>query len=123
MFPVIAASSSAAYGYLSWALWDKEHHKACSYMIAGLVTVSIVPYTVVLMQTINNKLNAHATRDDAAMAEGREAMKMSEQELARREREDMEVPGLLRKWSCLNMIRGTMPLVGALVGAYATVFV
>lgn len=92
-------------------------------MTAALVTVSIVPYTVVFLQSVNNKLNEHATRDDAAMAEGREAMKMSEQELARREREDMEVPGLLRKWSCLNLVRGAMPLVGALVGVYATVFV
>lgn len=91
-------------------------------MTAAAVTVSIVPYTVVFMQTVNNKLAAHATRDDAAAAEGREAMKMSEQELARREREDMEVLGLLRKWSCLNFVRGVMPLVGAMAGVCATVF-
>lgn len=92
-------------------------------MTAAAVTLSIVPYTVVFMQTVNNKLAAHATRDDAAVAEGKEAMKMSEQELARREREDMEVLGLLRKWSCLNLLRGVMPLVGSVVGAYATIFV
>jgi hypothetical protein len=30
--------------------------------------------------------------------------------------------GLLRRWACLNLVRGTLPLVGAVLGVYAAVF-
>lgn len=82
----------------------------------------IMPFTVLGMHRVNSQLNAHATRDDKAVAEGREAMKLSEAELAKREREDSEALGLLRRWACLNLVRGVLPLVGAALGAYVTVF-
>lgn len=89
-------------------------------MAAATATAGIVPFTLGAMQKVNNKLTDHATRDDAAVAEGREAMKISEAELARRERDDAEALRLLRWWSCLNFARGLLPLVGAGIGVYAT---
>lgn len=93
--------------------------KSCAYVVASVATMGIVPFTLIAMRRVNNKLAAHATRDDKAVAEGREAMKMSEAELARREREDDEALGLLRRWESLNFLRGIFPLVGAGVAVYA----
>lgn len=74
-----------------------------------------------VMHGVNGRLKARATRDDASLAEGKEGMVMSEQEMAKRGREDEEMLGLLCKWSWLNGMKALFPLVGAMVGLYATV--
>ena len=72
------------------------------------------------MHGVNGRLKARATRDDASLAEGKEGMVMGEEEVAKREREDREVLGLLCKWAWLNGIKALFPLVGAVVGLCAT---
>ena len=83
--------------------------------------MSIAPFTIMVMGETNTKLKAHATRDDAAVAEGTESMVVSPQEKAKRAREDVEVLRLLQHWSQLNLIRAALPLVGASIGFYAAV--
>lgn len=121
-FPPLAGASASAFMYLAWALRETHPSRACGYAAAATATLCIVPFTILGMHRVNSRLTGHATRDDKAVAEGREAMKLSEAELARREREDAEALGLLRRWACLNLVRGTLPLVGAVLGVYAAVF-
>jgi hypothetical protein len=81
-----------------------------------MVTMSIVPWTLVMINKTNQKLMAHATRDDRGAAK-----ELSEQEKARRAKDDAEVPELLRYWSALNLARSVFPLVGAVIGFTAAV--
>ncbi|KAJ9214617.1 hypothetical protein DTO166G4_3673 [Paecilomyces variotii] len=124
MFPSLALTSAVAYSYLAYTL----RHTASAgrvgrlYLIAAATTITIVPFTLGVMLPVNKRLEAHATRDDAAEKEGKEGMAMSVEEEAKRAREDREVPGLLEKWSYLNAGRSVFPLAGAVIGITAVLF-
>ncbi|KAJ5551584.1 hypothetical protein N7535_000471 [Penicillium sp. DV-2018c] len=129
VYPGISAVSSLANLYTLWALRDAPTPApdvfggswcAC-YLLAVGVTMGIVPFTLTVMKRTNGKLKAHAKRDDAALAEGTKGMVVSEQEKAKRAREDSEVPALLKHWSKLNLIRASFPFAGAVIGFYAAV--
>ncbi|KAJ5834859.1 hypothetical protein N7447_000885 [Penicillium robsamsonii] len=129
IFPGISAVSSLANLYALWVLRDTptpapgfvgSSWSAC-YLLAVGVTMSIAPFTLTVMKKTNAKLKAHAKRDDASGAEGTEGMVVSAQEKAKRGRDDSEVVELLQHWSKLNLIRATLPLVGAGLGFYAAV--
>ncbi|KAJ5130950.1 uncharacterized protein N7515_006989 [Penicillium bovifimosum] len=129
LYPGISAVSSLANMYALWALRDSPtpgpdvlggSWSAC-YLLAVGVTMGIAPFTLTVMKRVNGKLKAHAKRDDAALAEGTKGMVVSEQEKAKRAREDSEVPALLEHWSKLNLIRASFPLAGAVIGFYAAV--
>lgn len=76
------------------------------YYLAAALTVGIAPFTLGVMWPTNTKLKEFAQKEYVAGAEGDE-------------KEAVEVQGLLKKWSCLNAVRGALPLVGAAVGAAA----
>lgn len=122
LYPPIAIAASLANGYLAWALRDTPAPAGlgCSwtgvYTTAIVTTLSMVPWTLTAMKSTNGRLRAHATRDDAALAEGTEGMVVSEQEKAKRTREDDEVPALLGKWAELNLCRAVFPFLGAVIG-------
>ncbi|KAJ5579538.1 uncharacterized protein N7459_005523 [Penicillium hispanicum] len=122
IFPPLATLASLANGYLAWALRDAPtstpmgYSWTTLYVTAVVTTLSIVPWTLTVMKSTNGKLRAHATRDDAALAEGTKGMVMSEEEKAKRAREDAEIPALLQRWAWLNFGRGVFPLLGAVVG-------
>jgi Domain of unknown function (DUF1772) len=78
------------------------------------LTLGVVPWTLAVMAPTNRRLQAHATRDDGVAKTG-----VSVEEEAHRQRADGEVPGLLRRWTGLNAIRGLFPLLGAALGAAA----
>ncbi|KAJ5960239.1 uncharacterized protein N7479_007389 [Penicillium vulpinum] len=131
IFPGISAVSSLANLYALWTLQNSptpgpdilglgSSWSTC-YLLAVGVTMSIVPFTLTAMKKTNAKLKAHATRGDAADAEGSESMVVSPQEKAKQAREDSEVLELLQRWSKLNLIRATLPLIGAGIGFYAAV--
>jgi len=68
------------------------------------------------MRGVNGRLEGHARRDDKARAEGAEGMKMSEQEVAKRGREDTNASKGLRLWILLNGVMAMFPLGAAGVG-------
>lgn len=123
-FPPLAVTSALAYSYVAYSL----RHTASAgkvaklYLIAAATTISIVPFTFVVMCPLNRRLEAHATRDDAAEKEGKEEMAMSAEEEAKRAREDQEIPGLLQRWTCLNIGRSLFPLAGAAIGIAAVLY-
>jgi uncharacterized membrane protein len=72
------------------------------YSIAAVLTIGIVPWTIIAMMPTNNKLLAKAEQSASVMAD------------------DKEVSDLLRKWTILNGIRSLLPLAGTAV-AFAAV--
>lgn len=119
IYPTTAIVSALANGYLAWALRDTPGPSAinCSwssfYVTAAVTTASIVPWTLIVMWPTNEKLKAHAARDDAAVKEG---TVVSEQEKVKRAKEDEEVPALLKKWGELNFCRSLFTVAGAVIG-------
>lgn len=128
IFPPIAIVSSLANGYLAWVLRDTPAPTATGqswtsfYVTAIVVTLGLVPWTLTAMKDTNDRLRAHATRDDKAMAEGTEGMVLSAAEKFRRAKQDDEVPGLLWKWAELNFCRALFPLTGATIGVCGVVW-
>lgn len=126
IYPVMCLGASVANGYLAWALRDMPAPESgivggswSGYYITTITaTMSIVVWTLTLMQSTNNRLAAIAKRDDAAAAEGTKGMVVGDQEKAKRAKEDAEVPELLKRWSKLNMCRAFFPLIGAIFGLY-----
>ena len=68
------------------------------------------------MREVNGRLEGHARRDDKARAEGEEGMKMSDQEFAKRGREDQGALRGLKWWVWLNGVMAVFPLGAAGVG-------
>lgn len=124
IYPPLAVVASLANGYLAWVLRDTPSPTRSPtgqswtsfYVTSIVITLGIVPWTLTVMKRTNDRLRAHAARDDAALAEGTEGMVLSEAERARREKEDDEVPGLLWNWARLNICRSLFPLTGAVIG-------
>ncbi|KAJ5678877.1 hypothetical protein N7462_007121 [Penicillium macrosclerotiorum] len=120
-YPLIALGASLANGYLAWALRDVtdpagiDQSWTSFYVTAIAVTLGIVPWTLTVMKSTNDRLQAHATRDDAARAEGAAQMVFSAEEKARRAQQDEEVPDLLQKWARLNLYRAVFPFIGAVI--------
>ncbi|KAJ5748812.1 uncharacterized protein N7511_010508 [Penicillium nucicola] len=129
IFPGIAGAASLANLYAMWSLRDSPAPAPALvgsswsgvYAIAVVVTMSIAPFTVFAMGKTNGRLRAHAVRGDGAESEGTEGMVVGAKEEAKWEKEDGEVPALLKKWAKLNLIRAVFPLVGAGIGFYAAV--
>ena len=122
LYPTTAFVSSLANCYLAWALRGAPGPTAvnCSwssfYITAAVTTVGIIPWTLIVMWPTNMKLKAHAARDDAAVADGTKGMVVSDQEKAKRAKEDEEVPALVKKWGELNFYRSLFTVAGAVIG-------
>ena len=68
--------------------------------------MAIVPFTIVFMRPMNNKLLAHAAR-------------AKKDELSVTETEDVEA--LLERWTALNRLRGVLPMAGAVAACIAII--
>ncbi|KAL4937042.1 hypothetical protein BDV06DRAFT_203768 [Aspergillus oleicola] len=109
--PPIALLTASAFGYLAWtahsgksAALDVLSPKNATwlYSAAAVVTVAIVPWTLMAMGSVNSALSG--------VAEGVGA---------NAEKRGDEVDELLNRWKVLNGIRGVMPFVGAVLGFLA----
>jgi hypothetical protein len=98
--------------------------KSNLYILAAVLVLSIVPFTVVFMMPTNQRLLARAAQaDDEAVTlaeKGRETT-VTTGAPAKAE-DDAEVRGLLAKWSRMNVARACLPLAAAAVGFFATLF-
>ena len=107
---VLAAGS---YAYLSYALYKTLHHpKAEIYGLAAACTISLLPYTLVVMGATNGKLESKA-KESREWSITDEAV---EKDLAKGE----SSKELLDYWATLNVVRSIFPLLGAAFGAWAT---
>ncbi|PLB39875.1 DUF1772 domain-containing protein [Aspergillus candidus] len=105
--PPIAAVTAVALGYLSWAVRAGSRlaplvrgGAGMLYGAAAVLTVGIVPWTMVGMSVTNGKL--------LELADGKGKGK------------EREVEGLLERWMGLNAVRAALPLLGGVVGFWAS---
>lgn len=82
--------------------------------LAGLVTVSIIPFTLLVMVPTNDKLFALEASTEALRAGGEAAAK------AAGVMGIAEAKALVVKWAAMHATRSTFPLIGAVLGAVAT---
>ncbi|BCR84105.1 uncharacterized protein ACHE_11507A [Aspergillus chevalieri] len=112
----LATVTFTGYTYLAWCLRNDPTARGKWYLLACAVMVGMFFWNHVVMRGVNGRLEGHARRDDKARAEGAEGMKMSEQEVAKRGREDTNASKGLRLWILLNGVMAMFPLGAAGVG-------
>lgn len=111
--PAIAIVSIISYAYLSYRLYGTLNHlKAEIYGLSALSTFGIWPYTIFGMMPTNRKLfKKHDEMKGLDIGE-----KATEVGLAKGE----SAKELVDRWGMLNLGRGLFPLVGAVLGLWAT---
>ncbi|KGO69875.1 Protein of unknown function DUF1772 [Penicillium italicum] len=107
--PPIAAVTASAFFYLAWSVQSGRlivrgalSSRPALYCFAGLLTLSIVPYTIIAMSKTNAALLTTATSDSKVA-----------------DKASTDVDELVHKWISLNGFRSLLPLVGGLVGIFA----
>lgn len=130
IFPSMAAASALLYSYVAYSVRSSSPRARCMsnlYLAAAGLVLMIAPITGTLILPVNKKILPYVTRDDKLVVEGggegsskgkdKEMIALSSEEQLRREQQDSEFPGLLRKWARLNVFRGLFPALGAVLGA------
>lgn len=103
--PPVAATTAAAFLYLAWSARPgirTTYNPAGLYTAAAILTVSIVPYTIVTMRPTNNAL-----------------IKLAKSQADLTAADVLQSNGLLGRWMVLNGIRSLLPLVGGVVAITA----
>ena len=114
--PLLSLISASSFSFLSYKLVKTLNQaKGELYALAALVTISVVPYTLLAMVSTNRKLLGKTSPAGA-----------SESVSGNHEREevsnnDESAKELLARWRLLNFGRGVLPLLGTSLGLYATI--
>lgn len=105
--PPIGATVAASFFYLAWSvrsgtpLFKKTpYSRSALYSTAAVLTLSIVPFTILAMSSTNNQLLEKA---DSTFHSS-----------------DTETVDLIQKWTTLNRVRSFLPLAGAFCGFVAS---
>lgn len=101
--PAISIATGLIYGFAAWSKYAAGSPWRV-FALAGVTTVSMVPYTWIVMQSTNNALFRA------------EARSKSEQEQSWAEAES-----LVKAWNRFNAVRALFPLAGAILGILGTV--
>lgn len=107
--PPIAALTASAFFYLAWTTRSSSplfrqvpRNSTALYGTAAILTLSIVPYTIVTMSSTNNALLAKTKLDSEPPAQA-----------------SAEIEDIVNDWVTLNGLRSLLPLVGGLLGMFA----
>ncbi|KAJ5559910.1 DUF1772-domain-containing protein [Penicillium frequentans] len=105
--PPIAVAVASSLTYLAWSVRQggplyktTVYSRSGLYLAAAVLTVGIVPYTLIFMMGTNNALMKKAESTSDA---------------------DKEVPDLIERWNTLNLGRSIFPLAGAICAFVATI--
>lgn len=103
--PRMALVSLAGYAYL---MYDRrsQGQSYTSYIAAAVLSLGIMPYTIVFMSATNNALLGVAAGGGGA---------------ATKTLGESAVRELVTRWKGLNLVRSVFPLVGAVVGLWSLV--
>ena len=111
--PGIGIVSSVAYGFLAYRLYGGlNHHKAEMYGVAATVVLGMLPWTRLVMWNTNLALFKKEDEMKSLSVED----KVTEAGLGK----GQSTKELVDRSSTLNLLRGLFPLVGAVVGTWAT---
>lgn len=112
--PGIALLSSFAYGYLAYQFQGTLKQGAAEiYGVCIAANLAIWPWTIFVMMPTNHKLFA---RFEESKSTGQDDAK-TEAEMPKGE----STKELIQWWSMMNVIRGCMPLVAAVLGVWVSV--
>ena len=103
---------SAAFGYLAYR-WAKtlNQTKGELYGLAAISTLSIIPYTLILMRGLNGKLIRKSNGLEKTSIKDIVGIEDADEESAKQ---------LIDWWATLNLGRGLLPLVGTILSSWAT---
>jgi len=111
--PALAVISSISYGYLAYQMQGTlDQPRAEMYGLAAVANMALFPWTMIIMMPTNKKL--FRKFDDAqAMREKEEATEVG---LPKGE----STKELIDWWGTMNVVRGVMPLIGTVLGTWAS---
>lgn len=105
--PPIAVAVAASFLYLAWSVRSgaplfkqTAYSRSGLFSAAAVLTLGVVPYTLLAMASTNNAL----------LEKAKSAPEISDTETSR----------LIEKWTTLNAVRGYFPLAAAAVGLMAS---
>jgi hypothetical protein len=107
--PTVGIASSSVWGYAAWFSYTHAHRSSSDwkfYALAGLVTLSILPWTILVMMPTNLDLMKRAKATVEVEGEKDGAFKA-------------ESVKALDRWNVMNYVRAVPPMVGAWIGLYA----
>lgn len=108
--------SSLSFAYLAYKFYNVSvtlnRPVGELYALASIATLSIVPFTLLVMSNVNGKLNA--------AAEESKGLKITEQLSEVKDARGESTKELVDWWATLNFVRGVFPLAGAVLGLSAT---
>ena len=108
--------NAAVYGFLAYKLYDVPISTNISrgqlYALGVVAALSIMPYTLIMMQDVNDKLHAKCA-DSEALSVQKKATELS---LPKGE----TTTELLSLWKFHNTVRGLLSLSAAVLGMWAT---
>ncbi|EOA85726.1 uncharacterized protein SETTUDRAFT_169632 [Exserohilum turcica Et28A] len=114
LIPGIAIGTFLLYTFACFQRRTAERPKSWRLLaLAGLVTVSIIPFTLLIMKPTNDKLfHLESVTRTAKPAEhaGVKAIELKEAE------------ELVVWWASMHAVRSTFPLIGAIIGIVATLW-
>jgi len=110
--PPFAALTSITFGYLSYTFKQSSRPNAEFYGLAAASVIGIIPYTLIFMKGINDRLTARAA--EAEMLDATD--KISQVGMPKGE----STNELLDKWAFYNAIRCVFPLMATAFGMWAT---
>ncbi|KAL0565521.1 hypothetical protein V5O48_016506 [Marasmius crinis-equi] len=105
--PPVAVAASAAYFYLAFTLHKASLELTKLYATAGVLTLGIVPYTILIMSGTNAAIGRKAVDGLALQKETTTSG---------------ELKVLVGRWINMNLARGLLPLAGTAFAAYAAFF-
>lgn len=112
--PPLACTSALSFGYLAYRWYGTlKQPKAELSGLSAFLTVLIVPYTLIFMKKVNNKLGRKAEEskglslDDRTVEVGLPKGESSKE--------------LLDSWATHNFVRGLFPLAGSLLGLWTAI--
>ncbi|QKX62868.1 uncharacterized protein TRUGW13939_10033 [Talaromyces rugulosus] len=107
--PPIAALTASSFFYLAWSTRSSSTlfrqvapNSTILYGTAAILTLGIVPYTIVAMSGTNNALLAKTKLDYEPSSQA-----------------SAEIEELVNNWALLNGFRSLLPLAGGLLGIFA----
>ena len=111
--PSLALISATAYGFLTYSLYKTLNHtKAEIYAVAAIVTMSLWPWTTIVMWPTNVKLfKKYDEMKD---------MGIKEEAIETGAAKGESIKELVDWWGVLNVGRSLFPMAGALLGSWAT---
>jgi hypothetical protein len=105
----IAAATATAFLYLAWAILSGKYvtgpmawNISTLYGTASVLTLGIIPFTVIFMRGTNNSLLSKVNMDAESA-----------------DKSGVEIKRLISRWTAMNVIRSTLPLAGSIIGMTA----